>query len=346
MLKSQAQEEVLQGIKALMNVRSGKNVYKKPAKCKLQTNDKDNIETEQKYYISSRTSYEHLMIVSGLTRLDLNDGMGYVINRLIHESEYYLQDNTFPFYHNNLTIDNDENKIQVEVNYNYAIPQILYVSCNKEYNHNNFKSQYSSKEFFLLIDLFTSLILNIISDDEFTYLLELLSRDTIINDFIKRLKNKVNSRMDSDSLTVITDYKNNKKITDKIYGYIGSPNLKNLLSTYINHKMTALLPYIEESIKNKTQFCQLKSVHDYRFIFSIAIGDKIQLADSVFESELKYNKPTEQLKIISRLLNISIPVINGSGSPCGSVIEPKYYIGHEAMDEVKHFALGLDGGNK
>lgn len=342
MPRSKAQEDTIKGIKNLMNARSNEFTGKRPAKCKVVYPEHMNIITEQYYYISSRTNYDHLMIVSGLKRREPYNHI-YVIDRVIHEREYFLEDCTFPFYHNMLTVDmEDKDKLHVEVNFNYAIPHIIYASLNRIYDHQVFLNNYTEKEFFILIDLFTSLVLDIISEDEFNYLIELMERDSVLTDFINNLRSSllVHNNNKHNNIVLVTDYQGFSCDKEKMYGYVKKSDLHSLMNTYINHKMTTLLPFIENTIKNKTQFCQLKAVHDYRFIFVLTNYEYINPIGSIYNIDLKYNKETSQLRLIAELLSLNIPIRCGNNIK-ESVIEPKYYIGSQALDEVKTFALEL-----
>lgn len=342
MPRSKAQEDTIKGIKNLMNARSNEFAGKRPAKCKVLYPEHINIITEQYYYVSSRTNYDHLMIVSGLKRREPYNHI-YAIDRVIHEREYFLEDCTFPFYHNMLTVDmEDKDKLHVEVNFNYAIPHIIYASQNKLYDHKVFLDNYTEKEFFIMIDLFTSLLLDIISEEEFTYLVELMRRDSILSDFLSSLESNllVHNSNKHNNIVLVTDYQSFNCDKERMYGYVHTSNLRSLLSTFINHKMTTLLPFIENAIKNKTQFCQLKAVHDYRFIFILTNYEQINPIGSVYNIDLKYNVETPQLRFIAELLSLNIPIRCGNNIK-ENLIEPKYFIGSQALDEVKSFALEL-----
>lgn len=146
------------------------------------------------------------------------------------------------------------NKERLEVNYLFAIPCFIYTYLGEVYTYTDYGHKIGALEYLIMINLFSGLVCNTISNNEFKSLISLTEKDPILFRFVEKFELKDDPRR-------------------------------------FRHILIQLLSSIYDFISDKKSdgHIELKSINDFRFIYHANSLDNLKKIDEGFKFNIKSN---------------------------------------------------------
>lgn len=217
--------------------------------------------TEFYYYISSRTIYEDQSARITKTPCLWGNSKTKTSRQIISDRSGCIIDTNFSLY-KNMFYDRADVNSHVEINFCYEIPKMIYYNFGEKFNEASFVSQYTEFEYYVLIDLFTCIVMGIITPDEFETFRVLVSKDKCLNSFCEEA---ISTYEEEENLMVVSVWMLGQKVSKTVSVLSEIEVLKEMLCLL-------MLPIVYSIVKSVTKSqgeIILKAVNDFRYIFLI-----------------------------------------------------------------------------
>ncbi len=145
-------------------------------------------------------------------------------------------------------------KERLEVNYLFTIPCFIYTYLGEVYTYTDYGHKIGALDYLIMTNLFSGLICNTISNNEFKTLISLINKDPILLKFVDKLELKDSPREFRYALI---------QLLTSIYDFISEKKTENQI--------------------------ELKSINDFRFIYHVNSLENLKVIDEGFKFNIKSN---------------------------------------------------------